>query len=233
MKRMFLFLFISYLFVLIGCSPEPSEKVSRYQENNEIIGEEREDLIGEISDTIYHSVDRSNSDAEELMISPPDRKGESIIPSEGRYTISAGVFEDPPQSGRLLVYDENEVLLIDELLDFSYGVSSVTVDLNGSHTVHVDGLDQAFLTPVATEISNELTAGIWEVGKDIEAGSYAVIPADFSFGYLQIFEEGELPRVFEFLNSSPESAINVQLQLKDGQKLKISRLEMLQFEEQS
>lgn len=64
---------------------------------------------------------------------------------------------------------------------------------------------------------NELTAGIWEVGKDIEAGNYSVIPGtDFAFGYLQIFEEGEPPRVFEFLNGPPKSGMDIQL--KDDRK---------------
>lgn len=225
-----LFLIIAFcLFILIGCSEEPSEKVLLYQDNNEIIGPEKDELIGNISATIYHSIDRSNAEAEEIAISPIELLGEKVVPAEGRYTIAAGEFHNVPQSGRVLVYDEDDQLLIDELLDYGYGIGSVTVDLNGSHTVHVDGIDYAIITPVATEFSNELTAGIWEVGKDIEAGDYSVIPStDFAFGYLHILEEGEPPRVFEFLDSSAESRIEVQL--KDGQRLKISNLNLLQFD---
>ncbi len=58
-----------------------------------------------------------------------------------------------------------------------------------------------------------------------------ILGADFAFGYLQIFEDGESPRFFEFLNSLPDSKIEIQL--KDGQKLKISSLYKLQFGAQS
>ena len=51
------------------------------------------------------------------------------------------------------------------------------------------------------------------------------------FGYLQIFEEGESPRVFEFLDGSAESMIEIQL--KDGQKIKITGIDSLQFKPQS
>lgn len=230
MKRMLFPMFISILFVLIGCNEKPSEKALLYEENNEIIGAERDELIGEISDSLYNSIDRDNSEAEEI-ISAIERQGKDIIPKEGRYIIGAGVNHDVPQSGRVLVYDENNILLIDELLDEFRGVSSVAINLNGSHIVHFDGITQAFLTPVATEISNELNAGIWEVGIDIEAGNYSVMPADFGFGYLQIYEEGEAPRVFEFLDGSDQSKIEVLL--VDGQIIKITGLNMLQFEIQS
>lgn len=226
-------MFITCLFVLIGCSHEPSEKVLRYQENNEIIGKERDEIIGEYSDTIYESIDRSNSKATEMMIGPIEGTGEDITPPEGRYTITSVPASDGfPQSGRVLVYDEDGVLLIDELIDYSFGVGSVTVNLNGTHTVHVDGLDEVLFTPVTTQISNELSAGIWEVGQDIEPGDYYVYAAsDFAFGDLHIFEEGESPKVFEFLNTSPESKI--ELQLKEGQKLRVSGLSLLHFEPKS
>src|SRR5690606_39763555 len=49
-------------------------------------------------------------------------------------------------------------------------VHGITVDLNGEHAVHIDGFDEVFITPVETQITKELHAGIWEVGKDIEIG---------------------------------------------------------------
>lgn len=231
MKRMLFLIFISSLFVLIGCNEEPPEKVLRYQENNEIIGPEKDEIIGEISDTIYDSIDRSNAKATEIFIHPIEAPGEEVIPPEGRYTIGPGMNTDgsySTQSGRVVVYDEDDVILIEEVL--SDLVSSVSVDLNGSHTVHVDGFTQAILTPVDTEMSNELYAGIWEVGKDIEAGNYSV-HSEYGFGDLEIFEEGQPPRVFEILNTTPESMIDVQL--KDGQKLKITGIAGIQFEPQS
>jgi hypothetical protein len=232
MKRIVFLSLITCIFVLIGCSQQPSDKVLLYEENNEIIGPERDEIVGEISDTIYDSIDRSNANAQEIMIGPIEGTGEDITPPEGRYTITGQSPNGNPQSGRLLVYDENGTLLIDELIDYGYGVGSVTVDLNGSHTVHIDGLDQAAFTPTPTQISNQLSAGIWEVGTDIEAGSYSVMAdSEFAYGDLIIFEEGKTTRVFEVLNTTPESKIDVTL--TEGQKLKISGLSLLQFEPQS
>lgn len=229
MKRLLIFILLSCTFIFIGCSQEPSEKVAAYQENNEIIGPESEELIGNVSSTIYESIDRDNTEAEEILIQPVEGLGKQVTPPEGRYTISAGFDSSgTPQSGRILVYDENEAFLIDELYDNGFGISGVTVDLNGSHTVHVDGIDQAMIVPAETQLSNELTAGIWEVGQDIEAGRYAVTPAEYGFGYLHLFEEGESPKVFEFLNISPDAPIELDLEM--GQKLRISGIHFLQFE---
>ena len=235
MKRMLLLIFIASLFVLIGWGQQPSEKLQAYQENNEIIGSEKDEIIGEVSETIYDTIDRSNSKAEEIFIGPIEGLGEDVTPPEGRYRISTGeppVTEDGavmmvPQSGRVLVYDVAGVLLLSEIIDYSF-VGSVTLDLDGSHTVHIDGLDDAMIIPVDTVVSNDLSAGIWEVGKDIEAGNYSVFPTEFGFGDLQIFEKGKSPRLFEFLDTTPDTAVEVEL--KEGQKLKVSSLYSLTFE---
>ncbi|WP_077602653.1 hypothetical protein [Oceanobacillus sojae] len=234
-KRMYFLIVLICFFALTGCSQDSSgsEKVLSYQENNEIIGEEREEIVGEVSDTMYESIDRSNTEAEEIVIGPVSGDGEEIIPPEGRYSIGMG-FDGSPQSGRVLVYDEEGILLIEALLDGSYGVGSITVDLNGSHTVYVDGVDELILIPEETNISNELTAGISEVGKDIEPGNYSVVTdLDSGMGYLEIFEEGEQPKVFEILIDPLEPDIDVEL--KEGQKVKITGLYglyALQFEPQ-
>ncbi|GIO25464.1 hypothetical protein [Ornithinibacillus bavariensis] len=229
MNRIFLLATITSLFVLTGCGQQPSEKLLAYEENHEIIGTEKDEIIGEVSSTIYDTIDRSNSKATELIVGPITAQGEDIIPPEGRYMITAAEnLTGKPQSGRVLIYDTDGVLLYETLLGMG-GVDTVTVDLNGSHTVHFDGIDQAIITPVPTGISNELTAGIWEVGTDIEPGDYSITTeSEFALGDLQLFEEGKSPRVFEFLNSNPETAVNIQL--KEGQKLKIDNLSYLKFE---
>ncbi|MFD1449614.1 hypothetical protein [Oceanobacillus sojae] len=231
----FLIIVLICLFVLAGCSQNSpkSKKVLSYQENSEIIGEEKEEIIGEISDTMYESIDRSNAEAEEIVIGPLPREGEEITPPEGRYSIGISP-EDYYQSGRVLVYDEEDMLLIEALVDGYYGVSSITVDLNGSHTVYADGIDELILIPEETNSSNELTAGISEVGKDIEPGNYSVVTdSEYGMGYLEIFEEGEQPQVFEVLIDPLEPDIDVEL--KEGQKVKITGwngLYTLQFEPQ-
>ncbi|SES61760.1 hypothetical protein SAMN05216389_10131 [Oceanobacillus limi] len=226
MKRMIITIFIISLFVLVGCQQNPSEKVLHYEANNEIIGTEKDEIIGDVSDTIYESIDRSNSEAEEMMVGPVEREGEEVTPSKGRYTISGGL------SGRVVISDEQGNLLLEEILDQAYGVQSVTVDLNGSHSVYFDGVEEAMISPAQTNFSNELSAGIWEVGKDIEAGDYSVMAAsEQAFGDLMIFEEGESTRLYEIIDTSPESMIEVSLE--DGQKVKISGLAFLEFKPKS
>lgn len=56
-KRMYFLIVLICLFVLIGCSQQSSKSEKRlsYQENSEIIGEEKEEIVGDISDTMYDS----------------------------------------------------------------------------------------------------------------------------------------------------------------------------------
>lgn len=227
-QRLFVLLSLSFTILLVGCNQEPTEKVQAYEDNFEILGEERDALIGDVSETIYESIDRDHTDLEEIIVFPIDKLGNQVTPPAGRYRISTAEVGHTyaPESGRIVIYDENDKLLVDELYDYSYGVGSVTVDLNGSHTVHADGIDSLLLRPVETEFATDLHAGIYEVGRDIEAGAYEIM-AELGFGYLQVFEEEKEPRVFEILNTSPVS--NIKLDLEDGQKVKISGIALVHF----
>lgn len=223
MRKVIISTFIASLFVLNGCSQQLSDKVLSYQENFEIIGAEREEIIGNISDTIYESIDRSNSEATNVIVDPILQEGNDVTLPEGRYEIVAQI------AGNVFVRDEQgELLFRDIIAPPPFGVGKVTVNVNGKHTIHVDGFEQAFITPVPTQLSNELSPGIWEVGKDIEAGSYSV--TGDGFGYLQIFEQGESPKVFEVLGDSSQT---IAIHLKDGQKLKITRVSTVQFSKET
>lgn len=82
MKQMyFLIIVLICLFVLAGCSQNSpkSKKVLSYQENSEIIGEEKEEIIGEISDTMYESIDRSNAEAEEIVIGHSQEREKKLL----------------------------------------------------------------------------------------------------------------------------------------------------------
>ncbi|GGA74646.1 hypothetical protein [Ornithinibacillus halotolerans] len=234
MKRILLLICIASLFIVMGCSEQPSEKVLAYKENNEIIGSERDQIIGNVSDTIYKSIDRSNTEAEELIVGPIEGTGEDITLPEGRYNIFTAPSSDgTPSAGRVVIYDEDGNELLQEIFDSYYGVGSVTVDVNESHTIHFDGIEEAIIQPASTQLSTDLTTGIWEVGLDIEAGNYSVYPnEDYSYGTelaeLMIFEKGKEPRLFEILNTSKESPINVEL--KDGQKIRVASINNLTFE---
>lgn len=219
MKKAIISMFIVSLIVLTGCQ-QLSEKVLVYQENYEIIGTEREEIIGEVSDTIYESIDRSNSAATNVFIEPILQEGNDVTLPEGRYEITALM------AGNVFVRDEHGTLLFHDIIARSpYGVERITVDVNGKHIIHVDGFDNVMITPVPTQLSNELSPGIWEVGKDIKAGNYTV--KGTGLGYLQIFEQGQSPQVFEVIGWGSESVSEIQL--KDGQKIKITGAQTVQF----
>lgn len=216
-------IYIASLLVLTGCQ-QPSEKITSYQENYEIIGKEKDEIINNTSETIYGSIDRSNSEAKEVIIEPIYKDGEDVILPQGRYQIGGRI------TGNVYIHDEHGQLLFHDVLGTPpLGVERITVDVNGSHIVHVDGLEQAYILPVPTQLSSELSAGIWEVGKDIKEGSYTVTGS--GLGYLQIYEQGESSRVFEVIGGDSHTASKIHL--KDGQKLKISGINSIQFSSNS
>lgn len=215
--------FILGLFVLAlsGCNQEsPSKKAIQYQENYEIVGSEKDELLGNVSDAIFKTSDRSNKGAEELFIKDVS-KGEISVPS-GRYRIAGEM------TGNVYIHDENGNLLYHAIVGSPYGVESITVDLDETDTITMDGFDQAYVMPAETQLSTELTAGIWEVGTDIEAGDYA-ISSPYGLGYLQIFDQNEDPVVFEVIGGGFEGTES-DIQLRNGQKLRITDISMIHFE---
>lgn len=218
-------LFILSLFVLAGCDQmvqEASpEKVARYQANYEIIGTEKEEMLDHVSETVYETGDRSNRAAEEVLVNAV-KPGEKITVPSGRYQITGQM------TGNVYIHDENGNLLFHDILSGPYGVESITIDLNETNIVSVDGLDQVAVSPVATQLSTDLTAGIWEVGTDIEEGNYS-ITGDDGFGYLQVFDPNENPSVYEVIGGAFASTES-EVQLYEGQKLRITGISLIHFQ---
>lgn len=215
------------LLVLVGCGRvlnAPSHNnMTAIEKNSEIVGDEKSEVVGNISKTIFDRVDRTNRNAETYETGVIEKSGMEVKVSEGRYTIFAG------DAGNVFVYDEQGDLLIRELFDGFYGVDSLTVDISDNHTVFFDGgLEGATIMPAKTLMSNELTPGIWEVGVDIEAGKYSVSAGEGVLGHLQVFGPDEEVRVYELIggvSTRTKSAVK----LVDGQKLKITGLKFVQF----
>lgn len=217
MKRIVI---VTCLLFLAGCQA-PSEQSLQYQENYEITGKEKEEILKNTSDSIYISINRDNTKAQEETIDAIYNEGKDVLLPEGRYQITGRL------TGNVFIYDEQESLLFHDLIaPPPLGVESITVDMDGRNILHVDGFEQVNIIPVDTKLSTELTTGIWEVGKDIKAGTYSVTGNDL--GYLEVFEQGAPPRIYEVIGG--ESQSETDLELKNGQKLRITGLLNVQFE---
>ena len=215
--------FLCIFLLLNGChlkDTPPSEEITRYETNFEIIGSEKGSMLEDVSEAIFKTSDRSNQSAEEVQIADVD-KGDITVPS-GRYTIVG------ERTGNVYIHDENGGLLFHDIVGSPYGVESITVDLDETYTIHMDGFEYAAVIPAPTELSTELTAGIWHVGKDIEAGSYT-ISAPYGFGYLQIFDPETSPQVYEVI-SNQFATTNSKVRLKEGQKLRITNISAIEFD---
>ena len=113
MRKIPFILFILSLFVLTGCNrlfhEPPSEKVMRYQENYEIIGNEKDEMLDDVSETIFETSDRSNFLAEEVVIGVVGSEGKEIKVPSGRYQIIGNV------TGTVDIRDENGDLLFHDI----------------------------------------------------------------------------------------------------------------------
>ena len=221
-------LLLAILLVLTGCgrilNAPTFNNMTAHEKNSEIVGEEKDEIVGSVSQTIFDTVDRDNSKGQEIATGEIEKSGMEINVPEGRYEIFAG------NAGNVFIYDELGDLLIREMFDRFYGVdSTLTVDLGAGHTIFFDGgLDGATVRHAETKVSNNLTPGIWEVGFDIEAGDYTVTTDNRLVGYLQIFEPDKEVRVYELVGGGSVQTKS-EVRLVDGQKLKITGVSHVQF----
>jgi hypothetical protein len=224
-----MFLFISLLF-LSGCTSSvfqaaPSEKAKSYQENHEIIGDEKEEMLEEmnISETIFDISDRDKTDEEMEEDNSFDvvNKKEFTLPA-GRYWFTGEI------SGNIYIYDEEGKLLIHEIIGYP-GVLGFFADVNESHTIKIDGLEtaSAFLG-WEKETSTELDAGIWHVGIDIEPGNYTISAAG-GFGHVIILDPNGETQIFEMIGSRSVSTES-EIELKEGQVMRVTGISSLEIE---
>ncbi len=128
-----------------------------------------------------------------------------------------------------IIYDEDDNLLVREIVGEKAGVPTLTADIDSTFTILFDGgYDAVTIVPVKTELSTELTTGIWDVGLDIEPGNYTIsIP--HGYGLVQIFEEGKDPQLFELTKGGLTNSKSL-VQLKEGQKVRVSKVPVVYFE---
>ncbi|WP_239429558.1 hypothetical protein [Sporosarcina sp. ACRSL] len=211
---------------LSGChnlQGKKSEMISVYADNYEITGTTRDEIIGKIHPAIFTTVDRSNTGATRKYGPMPTKKGAKVTLETGRYALTGY------PSGNIYVYDEDDNLLFREIVGEKVGMPTLTADIDSSFSIVFDGgYNTVTILPVKTELSTELTAGIWDVGLDIEPGNYTIsIP--YGYGFVQILEEGKDPQLFELMGGELTGSQS-QVQLKEGQKVRVTKVSMVKFE---
>ncbi|WP_432359944.1 hypothetical protein [Sporosarcina sp. UB5] len=224
-KRISVGLFVCML-LLSGCHNLQGTKTENkivYVDNYEIIGTTRDEIIGTVHPAIFTTVDRSNTEAKRTYGPMPTKRGAKLTIEAGRYVLTGY------PSGNIYIYDKDDNLLVREIVGEKVGAPTLTADIDSTFSIVFDGgYNTVTIQPVRTELSTELTTGIWDVGLDIEPGNYTIsIP--YGYGFVQIFEEGKEPRLFELLGGELTSSES-RLQLKEGQKVRVSKVSMVKFE---
>lgn len=197
-----------------------------YADNYEISGTTRDDIIGPVHPAIFTTVDRSNKGAKRKYGPVSSRNGVKLSLETGRYVLTGH------PTGNIFIYDKNGNLLVQELVGEKVGVPTLTADIDSTFSVVLDGgYDIATIEPVKTALSTELTAGIWDVGLDIEPGEYTISTPN-GYGFVQIFEQGEEPRLFE-LTAGGLTYSKSLVELKEGQKVRVSKVSIVYFKRTS
>lgn len=213
------------LSLLASCNPlqqAESEKTNKYIQNFEITGMEKEEIIGDINPAIYTRVNRSNEGAKAVSIPIVPKDGKEVQLSTGRYVVTGYPV------GNIFVHDKQGELILSEIVGDYAGSSSLTIDIDSSYTIRADGgYDSVEITPVPTLLNDVLTAGVWEVGTDIAAGTYE-ITIGYRYGYLHILEQGKDPSLYELIGGTLGKSIS-QIDLKDGQILRVTETSAIEF----
>lgn len=200
------------IILIVGCdftsSTAHSEEVIKARENFEITGDEKDEIIGDINERIFETIDRRDKSEENQLHIKTKADRAYQVPVTGRYEIYGF------GTGFIYLHDENDEIIHKDF--FAYGMESVTVDVKEEYFIRFSGLDQLFIKEVDTEVANTLTPGIWEVGNDIEPGDYMMTGE--GYGYLSIMEPTEESQLFEVIGS-PFASSTSNVQLKEGQKV--------------
>ncbi|WOV88185.1 hypothetical protein QWT69_03400 [Sporosarcina oncorhynchi] len=206
--------------LLAGCNPmqeKPTDAAVDYMEDFQLSGTEKDELIGTIHPAVYQTVNRDNVGLEPMSIPVVPKEGEEVQVPTGRYMITGYPV------GNVFIYDEKKELILTEIVGSYAGSGSLTVDLDASYTIRVDGgYESVELTPVPTILNTEsVTTGLWTVGLDIEAGKYEAT-IEGGYGYLMILEEGEEPLLYELIGGTVGKSMS-RVELKDGQVVRVTK----------
>lgn len=165
---------------------------------------------------------RDNSSAKETTLST----GKFVVGEDipvGRYICTSD------SSGNFIVTDKNGLPIINEILgNDDLGVSKVTSDFKDGEKIEISGMKNVHFTPAETKVSNELSAGNWVVGLDIDPGKY-VAEVNNGQGNFIVYKNG-FPTVNEILDASGNMGVpSVTLKLEKGEVISISGLNQVVF----
>ena len=139
--------------------------------------------------------------------------------TQGRYVITGS------NSGSLLVWRGDTLLVSEVLGGGNTGVSSVTTYLLNGDKIEINGISNTIFTPANRTLSRTLGTGNWIVGVDIVAGQFYATTSSGS-GNLVIWRGSDM-RTNENLSADLEA---VRVELVAGDIITVSGLERVNFD---
>ena len=235
MDRMLLLLSFSVV-LLVGCHSKTDEAAA-YDENGELLNEEKAVILERFDEPRVETTERPPANPDESIVVEMENGEMSHafqVPA-GRYAIADAT---GMSAGNVYVHSEDEELLFhDTLYGPVYSTYVIAITLEETDTISFDGLEGIVLQPLSTQYTNEIFSGVWEVGLDIEPGTYHVKPTVSGIGNLELFSDDEEPRVFEIIGLEAEGetglevdATFVTLPLAEGDTLRVTGMAGIHLE---
>ena len=154
--------------------------------------------------------------------------GEDIAPGCYEITTTDG------QNGNLFINKEDANSHVNAILgDSNISVSRVSFYLTGGDEIEIKGMDLVIFTPL--EAGKDLTqihSGNWNVGLDVEPGTYIATTIPGDSGNLFVHDENDRTVVNEILGTTEfgSGVERVQLKLKEGYEIHIMSLKQVNLE---
>ncbi|TSB47352.1 hypothetical protein [Alkalicoccobacillus porphyridii] len=242
------FLFGLCLVFLLGCQSKTDE-AEAYEENGELLNEEKAEILERFGEPRPETSERpaaSPDDSIVIEMEQDEMLHELQVPT-GRYAIADGgwmIEGGEGSAGNVYIHsEEGELLFHDTLYGPFYSTYVIAMTLEETDTVSFDGLQALVLQPLATEYTSELFSGVWEVGLDIEPGTYQITPNVAGIANLELFTAGAEPRVFEIIGLEAEGqeqmdempedtveATSVTLTFGEGDTLRVTGMARISLE---
>ncbi|GAA0126885.1 hypothetical protein UT300019_27890 [Clostridium sp. CTA-19] len=209
---------VAIIFILILANPLNNNSKT-IKEKNSVESDKKKSEEKVVEDK---TKTRDNSTAVETVLATGNFIVGQDIP-KGRYVCTSD------SSGNFIIYDKDNIPVVNEILgDENFGVTKVTVDIKDGEKIDIGGIKNVKFTPANTELLQELTTGIWEVGLDIKEGRYVASSAKGQGNFI-VYRKG-LPITNEILSDSGEFGVpSITLEIKNGDLIQISALEKVIF----